>query len=236
VRVRSRPEGTVGMSSIAARRAAAAANAKTNSSYQERRAAIRHAAGEVFHRKGFHATTLSDVAEAVGMDRASLYYYVGSKEQLFRDIVADAVKRNVADVERLAAEDLPAKDRLATLIQLLMESFEREYPHLYVFVQEDVRRLEKQPGAGDDTWMTAVHKWDGRYVRAVRTIVSQGLANGELDSDLPAAVVTSLIIGMVNSSYAWFRPDGPMSGTDIGKTIAKMVLNGLSAKVDRSLK
>jgi hypothetical protein len=64
----------------------------------------------------------------------------------------------------------------------------------------------------------------------VRTIVSQGLANGELESDLPAAVVTSLIIGMVNSSYAWFRPDGPMNGTEIGKTIAKMVLNGLSAR------
>ena len=75
------------MSEIAKRRAAAAASAENNPAYREKQEAIRRAAGKVFHQRGFHATKLNDVAESAGVDRASLYYYVGSKEQLFRDVV-----------------------------------------------------------------------------------------------------------------------------------------------------
>jgi len=112
------------MSSIGSRRAAAAAAASDSPAYQERRDAIRAAAGRVFHRKGFAATKLNDVAEEAGMDRASLYYYVGSKEQLFREVVSDAASANIVEAERIAASEATARVKLARLIESLMTSFD----------------------------------------------------------------------------------------------------------------
>src|SRR5687768_7581392 len=139
------------MSEIAKRRAAAAASAANNPVYREKQQAIREAAGRVFHQRGFHATTLNDVASEAGVDRASLYYYVGSKEQLFRDIVGEAVTANIAATELILQEDLTAAEKLSRIIRALMVSFETYYPYLYVFVQEDFAKL-KDESAKDNEW------------------------------------------------------------------------------------
>jgi TetR/AcrR family transcriptional regulator, cholesterol catabolism regulator len=216
------------MSSIGSRRAAAAAAAADSSAYQERRDAIRAAAGRVFHRKGFVATKLTDVAEEAGMDRASLYYYVGSKEQLFREIVSDAALANIEEAERIAASDLPVGEKLATLIESLMTSFERHYPYLYVLVQEDFQKLNRS-GVADDEWRSVLREWNERYFNAVKTIVSTGLRSGQLASPLPPGIIANTLIGMVDSTHMWFQPNGMMDAAEIAAGMAEMVLGGLAA-------
>ena len=155
------------MSEIARRRAAAAASADTNPAYREKQDLIRKAAGRVFHQRGFHAATLNDVAAEAGVDRASLYYYVGSKEQLFRDVVSEAVTANVEAAEAIAAEAGSAADKLTRVIRGLMTSFEQNYPYMYVFVQEDFAKLGE--GAGQDNeWVATVQGWNSRYFGIVR--------------------------------------------------------------------
>lgn len=213
------------MSRIGRRRAAAAA--ADSPGYAERQQSIRKAAGEVFRTKGFQATKLSDVAEKAGIDRASLYYYVGSKEELFRDVVSDAVKANIADAESVVALDLPADQKLARLIELLMESFERHYPYLYVFVQEDYSKLSNDTNGVSDSWGATVKDWNKRYFDLVKRVVADGIAAGELRTPLPAGVVANCVIGMVNSSHAWFQPQGLMDAAEIGTGMAQMLLDGL---------
>ena len=217
------------MSSIGSRRAAAAATAADSPAYQERRDAIRAAAGRVFHRQGFAATKLTDVAEEAGMDRASLYYYVGSKEQLFREVVSDAASANIAEAERIAASEAPARMKLARLIESLMTSFERHFPYLYVLVQEDFQKLNHRPEQADNEWMVVLRDWNQRYVNAVKSVVAEGLRSGEFRSSLPPGIIANALIGMMDSSHMWFRPNGMMDASEIGAGMADMLLDGLAA-------
>src|SRR5690554_2437535 len=78
------------------------ARADNAPAYQARREEIIAAAGRAFLTKGFRATSFRDIAAAVGMDRASLYYYFESKQDLFDTATRAAVTRNVRAAERVA--------------------------------------------------------------------------------------------------------------------------------------
>ncbi len=62
--------------------------------YAAKRAELVRVATAVFRLRGYAATSLNEIAHAFGTDRASLYYYVASKEELFQECVADAVAQN----------------------------------------------------------------------------------------------------------------------------------------------
>jgi TetR/AcrR family transcriptional regulator, cholesterol catabolism regulator len=214
------------MSEIAKRRAAAAAGAKNNPAYREKQDAIRKAAGRVFHQRGFHATKLNDVAEEAGVDRASLYYYVGSKEQLFQDVVAEAVTANIEATQKIAAEDIPAPEKLAKIIHQLMVSFETYYPYMYVFVQEDFVKL-KDKSSVDNEWMAGVLEWNSTYFKLVRGVINEGIQRGELQTPLPAGIVANCLIGMLNYSNLWFQPDGLLDAEEIARGMTTILLNGM---------
>jgi AcrR family transcriptional regulator len=214
------------MSGIARRRAAAAASADANPAYREKQEAIRRAAGRVFHQRGFHATKLHEVAAEAGVDRASLYYYVGSKEQLFRDVVSEAVTANIKAAQEIAAEAIAPSEKLVRIIRELMTSFERYYPYLYVFVQEDFVKLN-DAAAQDGEWMTTVLDWNSTYFKLVRGVIKEGIDAGEFRTPLPVGIVANCIIGMINSSNMWFRPDGLLDADEIGRGMAAILLDGL---------
>ena len=106
----------------------AAARDRSGGAYTRRRAEIVAAAASIFREKGYQATTLADVSEAVGVDRASLYFYVASKDEIFDEIVSELVTANTAEAERIAASPAPAPDRLRTLVLQLMRSYGDNYP------------------------------------------------------------------------------------------------------------
>jgi AcrR family transcriptional regulator len=216
------------MSGIARRRAAAAAAAAadSNPAYREKQELIRQAASRVFHQRGFHATKLHDIAAEAGVDRASLYYYVGSKEQLFRDVVGEAVTANIEATERIVNADLPVSEKLIRTIRELMISFEKNYPYLYVFVQEDIGKLPGDTAAQDD-WLITVQGWNTRYFKLMCGLINQGIDNGEFRTSLSAGIMANCIIGMMNSSNMWFQPDGILDADEIAKGMARLLLDGL---------
>ncbi|ODU07189.1 MAG: hypothetical protein ABS81_02495 [Pseudonocardia sp. SCN 72-86] len=213
------------MSDISRRRAARAA--ADDPAYTQRIAEIREAAVRVFRAKGLRVASLNDVAEELGTSRASLYYYVGSKEELFRDVVSEAVTANIEAAEKVVAQTLPASRKLALLIELLMASFEQHYPYLYVFVQEDFSKLGGDADTASGPWDTTIREWNRRYFDLVKQVVSEGIAVGDLRTSLPAGVVANCVIGMMNSSHVWFRPNGLMDATELGEGMARMLLAGL---------
>ena len=92
-------------------RARSSAGPRRRPAYRARREEIIAAAGRAFLAKGYRATSFRDIADAVGVDRASLYYYFESKHELFRAATSVAVERNVADAESIAASDQTRRRR-----------------------------------------------------------------------------------------------------------------------------
>jgi len=200
----------------------AAARADGGVAYEQRRQEILKKAAAVFKQKGLQGASLSEIAEAVGTDRASLYYYVGSRQELFNDVVRGAVEANVAQAEAIRAQDLPAPAKLRALADGLMQSYAENYPYLYVYVQEDLSRL------GEGKSNAETHAMTRRYDAAVIGIIQEGLDDGTLRSNASARTIAFGFIGMLNWTHRWFEPDaaGP-SAAEIGATFADMVLEGL---------
>lgn len=214
------------MSKLKTRRDARAAAG--NTLYTDRKALILKAAGDVFLRKGFLATKLSDIAEEANMDRASLYYYVSSKQDLFEELFYESISQNVINAKVVDASDLSSVEKLAKLIQMLMDSFEKKYPLFYIFVQEDLKKIEQINDPKNDHWLATSKKLSREYFDILDGIIADGIAKKEIKASLPSNLLTRLLIGMANSSATWFSPDGKMSGQEIGKAISEMVLNGVS--------
>lgn len=221
------------MSQIARRRTAAAAAGEPDSTYVQKREEILQAAARVFLRLGYWATKLSDVASEAGMDRASLYYYYASKDDLFHDLSSRAVIGNIEATKELAeSATLTAPEKLAKAIEILMVSFEANYPYMYVLVREDVSRWRAEDRAANE-WVDKVHQWSQTYFDLLRRIINEGIESDEFNSQLPSGVLAHCVIGMLNYSYTWFEPNGVLSAAEIAAGMSKTVLAGLSPEMRR---
>jgi AcrR family transcriptional regulator len=212
-------------SEIGRRRAAARDEGKA--AYQQRRAEIIAAAAEIFKRHGYRGTKLVDVAEALQLDRASLYYYVGSKEELFHDVVGGAVERNTTAAEGIVAGPGTAPDKLRALVTGLMVSYSETYPFLYVYIQENLSNIS--PDRSD--WAREMRRLNKRYENAVVAIVQAGIDEGTFATNTQPWVVAYGIIGMVAWSNRWFDPNESAVGAEeIGSAYADTLLAGLQVR------
>jgi len=207
------------MASSGIGRRRAAAKAEGSEHYVARRQHLIRTAASVFKAKGLAGTSIDDVAKATGIDRASLYYYVGSKKELFAAVVQDAVVANIEMAERIQASSEPADEKLSQLIRALLDSYATFYPHIYVFVQEDVSRMDVD-----------IVDLQRRFDRALIGILEEGVKTGVFRADLSPRVAAYGIIGMANWTHRWFDPDGPLSAGEISDTFVKLATDGLRAR------
>lgn len=195
--------------------------------YQEKRAEIVAAAGRLFKDHGYAGTSLADVAEALSMDRASLYYYIGGKQELFQDVVGGAVERNALRAEEIVAGPGTAPEKLRRLVVELMVSYAESYPFLYVYIQEHLGAVSPDRSA----WAQGMRGYNKRYENAVVAVVAAGVAEGTFAVGTQPWVVAYGIIGMVAWSNRWYRPeDTAIPAREIGEAYADTVLSGLQVR------
>jgi TetR/AcrR family transcriptional regulator, cholesterol catabolism regulator len=210
-------------SGIGVRRAAARED--STEAYQARRREIAIAAARVFHRLGYRATSISAVAEELGTDRASLYYYISSKEELFDEVIREVSEANVALAESIHHSDATAPEKLRALIEALMASYAENFPLLYVYIREDLDTI-----AGKRTaWSRHMKSLNRRYDSAVTGIVQEGIDAGTIKPMASARTIAFGIIGMMAWTNRWFDPsrtDEPAA--QIGTGFAAMVIDGLA--------
>jgi TetR/AcrR family transcriptional regulator, cholesterol catabolism regulator len=210
-------------SSIGRRRAVARRD--PSAGYIERRERLLAAAAEVFKDQGLEATSINDIAERMGSDRASVYYYFGSKQEIFLALVRQAVEEIVVASEAIAASGGPPAVRLERLVQSQLEAYERHYPFIQLYIQEDMNRVP-----GDGTTAGEELKALGlRYEAAFESIIREGLAAGEFRPDLDARLVMFAILGAINWTHRWFSPGGRLTGAQVGQSFADLFLNGVRA-------
>ncbi len=86
-----------------------------NLGYSTRRLEIIRVAADVFREMGYESATLNDVAARLNTDRASLYYYVGSKEELLHEIVRDVLEDNRRTAEEVSKLPISGPEKIAAL-------------------------------------------------------------------------------------------------------------------------
>jgi AcrR family transcriptional regulator len=214
-------------SSIARRRRTARTNG--NAGYIARQRRILEAAAIRFTKEGFDRADLADIAADAGIERANIYYYVESKEDLYVQVLL-AVKGDVVpEAERIARSKDPAPLRLRRLMVDLMSEIDRQYPYLYLHYREIVD--SPAPRFPLNPELRKFRKLGERHFETFRSVVRDGLRDGSFVTDLPAGIVAEAAIGMIIHSGTWFDSSkSRYSSADVGGAFADMLLSGLAGQ------
>lgn len=200
-----------------------AARTEGGADYKARREELVKVAAEVFQEKGYQASTLNDIAERMNTDRASLYYYVGSKQELFQEVVQEVLEANLREARRIKKEPLKPAEKLAALVKTMMVSYEANYPFTYVYIQEDMSQVGNQ----DSEWARAMTSRTRSFEKIVKGFIEDGIAAKEFRTDIPPEIVANGLYGMLNWTHRWFRPDHGADANQVAEAFSSLLLEGL---------
>ena len=202
------------------------AKVDSSASYQARRREIADAAVRVFDRLGFNGASISAVAAELNIDRASLYYYISSKDELFDEVVRAVIERNAALATRVQDSGMSPRDKLHELIVGLMVSYGEHYPLIYIYIRENLSHVSDKRSA----WSNEMRALNRRMEDAIIGMIEDGYADGSFRDIGSSRVVAYGILGMLGWTHRWFKPGkSSVDAAEIGRTYAAMALGGLEA-------
>ena len=176
------------------------------------------AATRVFSELGYHGSSMQDLADAVGIKKASLYHHVRKKEDLLFAIHEGLIDRLTAQTLEAMAEATTPSEQLSAVLHAAMRFMATDRDGVTVFLQDRVL-------VTGERWDAIVEKRD-RYEQLVVDVIRQGTASGEF-LDMPGKIVARGILAMSNWSYTWFSAGGSMTADEVADVFARMVLSGL---------
>src|SRR5215475_12077908 len=192
---------------------------KSDGNGQFTRERVFEVAAEVFHRKGYDNTSMSDVASAAGLTKAGLYHHVASKESLLYtvlDLGLDLTESYVMKPLEAISEPL---DRLKTMIEL----------HLRLVLEE--RNLEvtgllhecKTLSAADQA---KINRRKKEYVKMTAKLIAEVVRKYNV-TDVNPKLAAFALLGMLNWTYQWYKPTGSNSREEIVKNFQHIFLQGI---------
>lgn len=200
-----------------------AALADGGEDYRAKRDELIRTAAAVFREKGYSSATLNDVAARFGTDRASLYYYVASKEELFRECIRGVLDDNLAAGTAIVEGDGSPRDKLAQLVRVVLDSYEANYPYMYVYIQEDMSHIASK----DTPWAAEMVEQTHRFERLFIDVLEKGVAGGSFRSDLPVVLVANALFGMMTWTHRWYVPGRKYDAGDLADTFLAVLFQGI---------
>jgi TetR/AcrR family transcriptional regulator, cholesterol catabolism regulator len=179
------------------------------------------AAAKVFRTKGYHAATVRDIADEVGILKGSLYHHFESKEALLYLVVKEPIAQMFQTMAAIAQADLTPTQKLRRAISAHLEAFDRHYPHLFVYLREREavkRRFREMIGFSPK-----------EYERHWQQILREGIEKGEFRPDLDIEVTSYGLLGMLNWLYKWYDPQGRLRIHEVAEQFTLLALAGVAA-------
>lgn len=180
-----------------------------------RRSSLLSAAARLFREKGFEATTVRDIAGAVGMGSGSPFCHFRSKQHILGCIVQEGMAAALASVETLMAQHLSPAERFRSLMRLHISTLHHPDNDFVAVMLYEWRALSA------DNRQQLVVLMD-RYESAWHECLYGLQQAGQLHGNLP--LIRQMILGATNWSLRWFKPDGPLSTDELGEAVANLFL------------
>lgn len=183
---------------------------------------ILDAAAGVFHEKGYVASSIQDVADAVGILKGSLYYYIDSKEDLLFGILVDTHHESMRRLAQWQQIEGDALTKLRAFIEGHLMANIANRVKIGVFLH-DFRSLSPER-------RQAIIKDRDVYDGYVRTLIREGQEEGLVNPDADPKIVAMALMGMMNWIYQWYDPAHPggVEPRDLARSFADFALAGLA--------
>jgi TetR/AcrR family transcriptional regulator, cholesterol catabolism regulator len=162
-----------------------------------RREELAREAARLFAEKGYHGTSIGALADAIGVQKASLYAHIEGKQDLLFETMRQGAEAFHGALDAIP-EDLPATEKIRLALRAHLRVVAEQIELATVFVQE-WRYLE---GARRDEFVAERR----RYEERIRELLREGRDLGELRSDLDEAAAALLLLSAANWAYTWLQP------------------------------
>jgi AcrR family transcriptional regulator len=179
---------------------------------------VLEAAAQVFRQKGFHGASMSDIAAAVNVQKASLYHHVSSKQEILLDLLERALQILTARISGVSSQTIPPEEKLRRMIKVYLQLLAENADLSSVLLFEH-RSLDKKSRASHiprrDQFESLWHDVLDEGVRAkVFELEDTGLA-------------VRALMGVMNWTLTWYRPGGPKSIEQIADEYSDLMLKGM---------
>jgi AcrR family transcriptional regulator len=172
----------------------------------------------LFKTQGYDKTSVQEIAEALNLQKGSLYHYITSKETLLFETVYGTVNKMVEMIRQVQKENLPPREKLCHAIEMhlltgtnLLDEFSlmlQETKYLSPKLKQKILLKKKQ------------------YELVFREMIAEGIKE-EVFKKLDSKVATFMILGALNWLYQWYSPKGPLSPEEISDIFCEVILSGI---------
>jgi AcrR family transcriptional regulator len=163
-----------------------------------RRSELTRQAARLFAEKGYHGTSVGDLAEAMGVQKGSLYAHISSKADLLWEVARDGAAAFHTGLDTVD-DDLPATEKIRLGLRAHLRVVSEQLDVATVFIRE-WRYLE---GERREDFVAERRRYEERF----RAFFREGRERGELRTDLDDGTATLLALSAANWAYTWIRPD-----------------------------
>lgn len=188
-----------------------------------KRTEIARTAALLFEENGYHATSVADIAEAVGLSKPTLYHYVKSKGEIVSWIHDEVMDLLLARLEERVAGEMRPEEIIRLNILDIIEAMDTRPGHLKVYFEHH----KELPAA---LRREAKVKRD-RFQALIEETIDRGIQTGVF-RQLDIRMTTLALFGITNWSYQWYRPEGAQRSNEVAQHLFDLFMNGVTKRAD----
>ena len=172
----------------------------------------------LFAYRGYHSTSMREIARELGMNQSSLYHYFASKQDILFTLMNDAMDDVLAILEEISSTDLLPEDRLNRVLSF--------YTQYYAGDQERLILLINEMNSLNEEYRSILVRKQRRYVQLIKSILEELAAQGKI-KQIDPAIATFAFFGMVHYTIKWYHKDGPVSLDQLADAFVEIFTKGV---------
>lgn len=191
---------------------------KTTRRKASRKTFILQKAAVMFREKGFSATSMRDLAESVGIEAASLYNHIKSKNEILEAICFEVANRFNTNMDAIEASNQRSINKVETLLRFHIQQMIENYEEVYVSDRE-WKHLS-------DPYLSNFHNQRRTYRKRFASIIEEGIKKNEIKKvDAPTAVM--IVLHAVSGIESWHRSKTKMNAQELEDNMVTIMVDGL---------
>ncbi|MCF8127888.1 MAG: TetR/AcrR family transcriptional regulator [Deltaproteobacteria bacterium] len=179
---------------------------------------IQGVATRLFAQKGYHNTSMREIARDLEMNQASLYHYFDSKENLLYTLITDAMDEALDTLEQICQSDLSPNGKLNEVLSFYTSYYAGDQDRLRLLVNE-------QDNLGEECRQVVIEK-ERRYVGLIQSILKALADEGKM-KPIPPSVATFAFFGMVHYTIKWYDRSGPVKSGELADYFLEIFTKGI---------
>ncbi|HLA87807.1 MAG TPA: TetR/AcrR family transcriptional regulator [Anaerolineales bacterium] len=184
---------------------------------------ILDAAAQVIRQMGYHGASMSAIADAVNLQKASLYHHITSKQEILLALLDRALGMLTEHIAQVASQPIPADQKLRQMIRVYLSMLADNADLASVLLFEH-RSLDKKSHARH---VPHRDKFEGLW----RDVLNEGVRAKIFDCKDTGMAIRALM-GVMNWTLTWYRADGDKSIEKIADEYADLLFHGLLKEVN----